>query len=97
MAKLTGTKADLIALATLINSGEERPKMGVKIGGGIHVAIPEAYTPGAPGWLQTVADLSGELNFDPGRLVKLTAGGSLTPEQKTLLTTLLSRVTEVST
>jgi len=71
--KYSGAKADLDAVAALVNKAEGRPKKGVRVGGGIHAEIAEAFTPGAAGWLQPVREAKGVLEAQLDALVSSTA------------------------
>lgn len=86
-----GSKADLQKIAALVNKAEGRPKKGIHVGGGIHVEIPEAYAPGAHGWL---GEISGEteLAINDAKLAKLAASETLNAEEKLEAETAIGKV-----
>lgn len=48
-----GTEAECEQVVALIDKQCGYPKRGTHVGGGIHVDMPETFTPGAPGWTAT--------------------------------------------
>jgi len=52
VSHVTGTKADIEATQADVDMLMDCPRRGVHVGGGIHVDMPETFTPGAPGWTE---------------------------------------------
>jgi len=95
MAKYTGTKADLQALAVLINKAETRPQKGEPYGGGIHVVIPDTYSPGAPGWLLPVEVVGNEIQLAAEKLETVVADTKLDGNEKGQAVTLVGKLSLV--
>jgi len=92
MPKYTGTKADLQALAVLVNKAETRPQKGEPYGGGIHVVIPDTYSPGAPGWLLPVEESGGGIELSAGKLETVVADTKLDAGEKAQAATLIGKL-----
>ena len=96
MAKYIGTKADLQAIAVLINKAETRPQKGEPYGGGIHVVIPDTYSPGAVGWLLPVEVVGSELQLAAEKLETVVADDRLDTDEKTQAVTIVGKLSLVT-
>ena len=92
MAKYTGTKADLQALAVLVNKAENRPQKGEPYGGGIHVVIPDTYSPGAAGWLLPIEESGGKIELSAEKLETVVADEKLDVNEKAQAVTLVGKL-----
>jgi len=95
MPKYTGTKADLQALAALVNKAETRPQKGEPYGGGMHVVIPDTYSPGAVGWLLPVEVVGSELQLAAEKLETVVADTKLDAGEKAQAVTLVGKLSLV--
>jgi len=95
MPKYTGTKADLQALAVLINKAETRPQKGEPYGGGIHVVIPDTYSPGVVGWLLPVEVVGNELRLAAEKLETVVADTRLDASEKAQAVTIVGKLSLV--
>ena len=95
MPKYTGTKADLQALAVLVNKAENRPQKGEPYGGGIHVVIPDTYSPGAAGWLLPVEVVGNELQLAAEKLETVVVDTKLDGNEKARAVTLVGKLSLV--
>jgi len=95
MAKYIGTKADLQALAALVNKAETRPQKGEPYGGGIHVVIPDTYSPGAVGWLLPVEVVGSELQLAAEKLETVVADTKLDTDEKAQAVALVGKLSLV--
>ena len=96
MAKYIGTKADLQALAVLINKAEMRPQKGEPYGGGIHVVIPDTYSPGAVGWLLPVEVVGNEIQLAAEKLETVVVDTKLDGNEKAQAVTLVGKLSLVT-
>lgn len=63
--KFTGAnKAEANAVIALVDKLCGFPRKGVHVGGGIHVEIPEVFTPGAIGWTETSGMIHEDFTVD---------------------------------
>ena len=92
MPKYIGTKADLQALAVLINKAEMRPQKGEPYGGGIHVVIPDTYSPGAVGWLLPVEVVGNELQLAAEKLETVVVDTKLDGNEKAQAVTIVGKL-----
>jgi len=92
MPKYTGTKADLQALAALVNKAETRPQKGEPYGGGIHVVIPDTYSPGAVGWLLPVEVVGNEIQLAAEKLETVVANTKLDAGEKAQAVTIIGKL-----
>lgn len=95
MPKYTGTKADLQALAALINKAETRPQKGEPYGGGIHVVIPDTYSPGAAGWLLPIEESGGGIELSAEKLETVVANTRLDASEKAQAVTIVGKLSLV--
>jgi len=95
MPKYTGTKADLQALAVLVNKAEMRPQKGEPYGGGTHVTIPDTYSPGAVGWLLPIEVVGNEIQLAAEKLETVVADDRLDAGEKTQAVTLVGKLSLV--
>jgi len=96
MPKYIGTKADLQALAALVNKAETRPQKGEPYGGGIHVVIPDTYSPGAVGWLLPVEVVGNEIQLAAEKLETVVVDTKLDGNEKAQAVTLVGKLSLVT-
>jgi|GEM_PF-1174947 len=95
MARYVAEKADLEALAVILNKADARPQRGVPYGGGTHVVIPETYSEGAQGWLQLVQIKNGVLEYSEEKLLSAGFSDALSQTEKVTASALIAKLSIV--
>jgi len=90
--RYVGAKADLEALAALLNKSDSRPQRGVPFGGGTHVVIPETYSEGAQGWLQLVQVRGDVLEYSEEKLLRIGFSDALSQAEKAAASALIAKL-----
>ena len=90
--RYVGAKADLEALAPLLNKADSRPQRGVPHGGGTHIVIPETYSDGAQGWLQLVRVTNGVLEYSEEQLLRIGFSDALSGSEKSTASALIAKL-----
>jgi len=90
--RYVGERADLEALALLLNKADSRPQRGVPYGGGTHVVIPEVYSEGAQGWLQLVQVRGNVLEYSAEKLLRIGFSHALSQAEKSTASALIAKL-----